>query len=122
MMMKESLHAEYRLCSFDSRHDQLPGTVWVSSDGASDRAGRHRAPFWASPDMPRAGPEPRRAETRHAALLKTIRRIVTAIRLWRERTRSRDQLRECSDHLLKDIGLRREQVGYEYPMPYSHCD
>jgi uncharacterized protein YjiS (DUF1127 family) len=27
-----------------------------------------------------------------------------------------------SDHLLRDIGLRREEVGYEFPTPFSHCD
>jgi uncharacterized protein YjiS (DUF1127 family) len=27
-----------------------------------------------------------------------------------------------SDHLLRDIGLTREEVGYEFPTPFSHCD
>ena len=47
--------------------------------------------------------------------LTAIRRIVAAIRRWREHARSRQQLRALSDHLLKDIGLRREDVGYEFP-------
>jgi len=31
-------------------------------------------------------------------------------------------VRELSDHLLKDIGLRREDVGYEFPKPFRPCD
>jgi uncharacterized protein YjiS (DUF1127 family) len=63
-----------------------------------------------------------RAGTNQPALLTMIRRIIVALRLWRERAHSREQLREYNDYLLRDIGLRREQVGYEYPKPYSHCD
>ena len=62
----------------------------------------------------------RRADTRHIAVLTVIRRIVAAIRLWRGRARSQQQLRELSDHMLKDIGLRREDVGYEFPKPFWH--
>jgi uncharacterized protein YjiS (DUF1127 family) len=51
-----------------------------------------------------------------------ISRIVTAIRLWRVRARSRQQLRALSDHLLTDIGLRREGMGYEFPKPFWPCD
>jgi uncharacterized protein YjiS (DUF1127 family) len=51
-----------------------------------------------------------------------ISRIITPIRLWRVRARSRQQLRELSDHLLKDIGLRREDVGYEFPKPFWPCE
>ena len=41
--------------------------------------------------------------------------------------RSLQELRELSDHLLsdhllRDIGLTREEVGYEFPTPFSHCD
>jgi uncharacterized protein YjiS (DUF1127 family) len=46
------------------------------------------------------------------APLTAIRRIVAAVRQRRGRARSRQQLRELSDHLLKDIGLRREDVAY----------
>jgi uncharacterized protein YjiS (DUF1127 family) len=48
----------------------------------------------------------RRAETRDTAPLTAIPRIVAAIRLWRGRARSRQQLRPLSNHPLKDIGLR----------------
>jgi uncharacterized protein YjiS (DUF1127 family) len=64
----------------------------------------------------------RRADTRHIAVLTVIRLIIAAIRRWRERAHSRQQLRELSDHMLKDIGLRREDVGYEFPKPIWHCD
>jgi uncharacterized protein YjiS (DUF1127 family) len=54
-------------------------------------------------------------------------RIVAAIRRRRGRPRSLQELRELSDHLLsghllRDIGLTREKVGYEFPTPFSHCD
>jgi uncharacterized protein YjiS (DUF1127 family) len=55
-------------------------------------------------------------------VLTATRQAVAAIRLWRARARSRQELRELSDHLLKDIGLRREVVGYEFPAPFWHCD
>jgi uncharacterized protein YjiS (DUF1127 family) len=35
---------------------------------------------------------------------------------------SRQKLRELSEHLLKDIGLRREDVGYKFQKPFWHCD
>ena len=65
---------------------------------------------------------PRRTQASHIAPLKAIGRIVAAIRLWRGRSRSRQQLRELDDHLLKDIGLRGEDVGYEFPKPLRHWD
>jgi uncharacterized protein YjiS (DUF1127 family) len=55
-------------------------------------------------------------------VLTAIRQAVAAIRLWRARARSRQELRELSDHLLKDIGLGREEVGYEFPRRFWHCD
>jgi uncharacterized protein YjiS (DUF1127 family) len=61
---------------------------------------------------------PRRAGTTHIAALRAIRRIVAAIQLWRKRAHSRRQLHELNDHLLKDIGLRRADVGYEFPKPF----
>jgi uncharacterized protein YjiS (DUF1127 family) len=52
--------------------------------------------------------------------LTAIRLIVAAIRRWRERARSVQQLRELSDHMLRDIGLRPEDLGYEFPKPFWH--
>jgi uncharacterized protein YjiS (DUF1127 family) len=51
--------------------------------------------------------------TRRIALLTAFQLIAAAIRIWRRRARSRQQLRELNDHLLKDIGLSREVACYE---------
>jgi uncharacterized protein YjiS (DUF1127 family) len=61
---------------------------------------------------------PDRSERGHAAPLAALRWIAAAIRLWRRRTRSRQQLRELNDHLLKDIGLSREAASYEAAKPF----
>ena len=119
---------DHRLSSLDRRGDQrrraarLPGTAWASSVLTFDSTVQHRSPPWTSPDMPVAGRERHRAEPRHIAPLAVIRRIVAAIRQWREHARSRQQLRALDDRLLKDIGLRREDVGYEFPKPLWHRD
>jgi uncharacterized protein YjiS (DUF1127 family) len=126
-MMEERLHGEFRLASLDHRRDarrraaRLPGTTRAVSR-IFDRAALHGSPLWASPDVQLRERVPRRAEMKHFPLLSVIRRIVAAIRLWRRRARSRQQLRELDDRLLKDIGLRREDVGYEFPKPFWHCD
>ena len=62
-------------------------------------------PLWPLLDVPLTGRPPRRAETSYIAALSIVWRIVAAIRLWRGRARSRRQLHELNDHLLKDIGL-----------------
>jgi uncharacterized protein YjiS (DUF1127 family) len=62
---------------------------------------------------------PRRAGTRHLASLAAIDRIATAVRLWRARACSRQQMRELNDHLLKDIGLRREDIGFVALKPFG---
>jgi uncharacterized protein YjiS (DUF1127 family) len=68
--------------------------------------------------LDRRGDGRRGATARRITLLTAIRRIVAAIRLWRGRAHSRQQLRGLNDHLLNDIGLRRELVlGYEFPAP-----
>ena len=62
-------------------------------------------PLWPLLNLPLTGRAPRRAETNFIAALSIVWRIVAAIRLWRGRARSRRQLNEHNDHLLKDIGL-----------------
>ena len=115
-MLEESLQGEFRLSSLDRRRDERrraarpPGTVRASST------------LSASPNAPLTGRAPRHAETRITAPLSAIGQIVSAIRLWRERARSRQGLRELSDHMLEDIGLRREEVGYRFPTSFWHCD
>jgi uncharacterized protein YjiS (DUF1127 family) len=141
VVMGQNLHGSFRL-SLDRRGDErrrafrssgitstylrpaacLPRTVWLSSAPTFDRAAHRGSPSWASPDVPLMGRAPRRAETMPFGPLSAIRRIVAAIRLWRERARSRQQLRELSDRMLRDIGLRREEVGYQFPKPFWHRD
>ena len=58
---------------------------------------------------------PDRSERGRAAAL---RRIAAAIGLWRRRARSRQQLCELNDHLLKDIGLSREAARFEAAKPF----
>ena len=98
-MMEQSLNGMFRPSSLDARCDE-----------------RRQA----SPDLPPIRRSFRRAETTHIAPRTVIRRIVAAIGLWCARARSRQELRELSEHLLKDIGLRREDVGYEFPKPFWH--
>jgi uncharacterized protein YjiS (DUF1127 family) len=100
-MMEQSLNGMFRPSSLDARCDERRQAL---------------------PDVPSIRRSFRRAETSHTAPLTVIRRIVAAIGLWRARARSRQQLRELSEHLLKDIGLRREDVGYKFQKPFWHCD
>ena len=120
---------DHRLSLLDRRGDgrhgaaRSPDPVRVSSDGTFDRAAEHGWLVWASPTHVRlAGGVPRCAAARRITPLAVIGRIVTAIRLWRTRVRSHAELRELNNDLLKDIGLRREGVGYEFPKSFSHCN
>jgi uncharacterized protein YjiS (DUF1127 family) len=139
VVMGQNLHGSFRLSSLDRRGDErcrafrssditstylrpaayLPRTVWVSSIPAFSRAAYGKSPSRASPDVGRA---PRRAETMPIGPLAAIRQIVAAVRLWRERARSRQQLHELSDRMLRDIGLRRQEVGYHFAKPVWHRD
>jgi len=65
---------------------------------------------------------PPRAEPRGVLPLAVIRRIVSAIRLWRARARSRQELWRLSDNQLSDIGLRRQDVGYRLAEPFWRRD
>jgi uncharacterized protein YjiS (DUF1127 family) len=58
----------------------------------------------------------------HSAPLAMIRRILAVMRLRRARIRSRQQLKELDNHLLRDIGLGREAVDYAYPRPELYWD
>jgi uncharacterized protein YjiS (DUF1127 family) len=118
VMMEESLHGEYRLSSLDHRHDErrragrwYGATVVRTIDGTVQQ----EWPLWPLLDVPLTGRAPRRADTSYIAALSIVWRIVAAIRLWRGRARSRRQLHELNDHLLKDIVLRREDLGYDLP-------
>jgi uncharacterized protein YjiS (DUF1127 family) len=109
-MMVEGRFGEHRSSSLGYARDERRRAILSRSATA------------IAPVLRFAGPEKRRGDTGHIALLTVIRRFAAAIRLRRARARSRHQLRELSDHLLKDIGLRREVLVYEFPMPLLHCD
>ena len=53
----------------------------------------------------------------YAARLR-LRDGLDTLRLWRERTRGRQQLRTFDDHLLRDIGLTRLQAEAEANKPF----
>jgi uncharacterized protein YjiS (DUF1127 family) len=120
-MMEEALHGEFRLSLLDRRGDGHRRAARPAA-GTFDPVAQYGPFLWASPDMPLTVWTLRPARTRHSAVLTAIRQAVAAIRLWRARACSRQELRELSDHLLKDIGLRREEVGYEFSKPFWHRD
>jgi uncharacterized protein YjiS (DUF1127 family) len=126
-MMEESMHGEFRPSSFGHGHHKsrsaarLSRTVDATLVHSFYPALRHRSTQWASLDVPLTH-TPRRAKNSHIAPLAAIRLIVAAIRQRRERARSRQQLRELRDHMLGDIGLRRQDVGYEFPKPFWYRD
>ena len=107
-MLEESLHGVFRLSSLDRRRDERrgaarpPGTVRASST------------LSASPNAPLTGWAPRHAETRITAPLSAIGQIVSAIRLWRERARSRQGLRDPVK-ALRSIGVFRTFVPHCVP-------
>jgi len=124
-MVRERVQdCDYRLSLLDRRGDgrcraaHRPGTVQT----LTLRTYLGGLPLWASPAVRLAPEVPHRAGMRHIAALRAIRRIVAAIQLWRGRARSRPQLRELSDHMLKDIGLRRDDVGYDFPKLFWRGD
>ena len=50
-----------------------------------------------------------------------MRHILTLFGVWQQRVRSRSQLRQLSrmdDHVLKDIGLTRNEVLFEASRPF----
>lgn len=78
--------------------------------------------MWVLVGAPPPTGRPRRGETTEITPLGAIRRLVAAIRQWHGHARLRQELRELSDHLLRDIGLRREDVGYQFPKPFWYRD
>jgi len=63
----------------------------------------------------------RRGSTRHTMLGASLRWILTLLRHWRERMRSRRQLRdlcELNDHILQDIGLTKAELRCKAKKPF----
>lgn len=105
-MIKQDLSGKFRLLSPDPPYREYR------------RVGRLSGATAIAFVSPFAGGQPRRSEARHHAPLAAIRRIAAALRLWRRRALARQQLPALSDHLLKDIGLRRDALGYEFQRPF----
>jgi uncharacterized protein YjiS (DUF1127 family) len=124
-MMQEDLHGAFSLSSLDRRGDEPRRAsrryVATAIVRALDRTAQQNSPLWPLTGWPLTGQVPRRRE-RNIKLLSAIRQIVAAIWRWRERVRSRQELRELNDHLLEDIGLKRADVGYRLRQPFSPCD
>jgi uncharacterized protein YjiS (DUF1127 family) len=87
-----------------------------------DPARRLGTPSSTPPQLRFSERLPARAEPRGVSPLAVIRRIRSAIRLWRTRARSSQELCELSGHQLDDIGLRRQDVGYGFAEPFWHRD
>jgi uncharacterized protein YjiS (DUF1127 family) len=125
-MMKEDLREVLPLWSLDRRGDGPRGiaatreAVGISSPRfvrpiplGDPLAGVHDVP-------PRRVPD--RATTYRTTPLAMIRWILAVMRLRRARVRSRQQLKDLNNHLLRDIGLGREAIDYTSPRPEMYWD
>ena len=101
---------------------RAPDTEWVCAFGIYDLAGQPDGPSSTPPKLRFTAGDPPRARPRVFLPLSAVRRIVSAIRLWRARARSRQELCELSKHMLSDIGLRRVDVGYGLSDTFWPCD
>ena len=124
--MMEEFRGEYRLSLLNHRPDERSTAARRYGATAAvrtlDRTAQQDWPLWALRDVALTGRTLRRAEKMEITPLEAIRRLVTAIRTWHGRARSWQELRELSDHMLKDIGLRREELGYEFRKPFWRWD
>ena len=119
-MIKELPHGDDR--GYGRRRIAHPRTRRGSAFGIYDPARQLGAPSSMPPKLGYSERLSPCAEPWGVSPLAVIRRIVSAIRLWRARARSRQELCELSDHQLSDIGLRRHDVGYGFPEPFWHRD
>src|SRR5262245_60206182 len=118
-MMKEDLREVLPLWSFDRRGDGPRGTV-----GTREAVGVSFPRFARPVPLGNAAPRrvPDRITTDPITPLTIIRRILAVMRLRRARVRSRHQLKELNNHLLKDIGFGREALDYTSPRPEIYRD
>lgn len=116
--MIECLYGEFGVSRL-RHHDQLKAAVglservWLSAVSLIDLPAHHASSPGSPPDVALDRPALPRGETSDITPLTAIRRIFAALRRWRGRSRSQQQLRELSDHLLKDIGLSRVVLAYD---------
>src|SRR4051794_30120177 len=115
-MFEENQRWQYQSVSFDERQYgrrepvrrfgavaiSIPATMAPSSRAFDHGSAGANPPYDGIPRTP----------------LAAIRRVTTTIRLWRQNARMRQELHELSDHMLKDIGLRRENLGHEPVIPF----
>jgi uncharacterized protein YjiS (DUF1127 family) len=124
--MKEDLREVLPPWSLDRRGDGRRGIATTSETVgvlyAFGCTGPLGEPLPLAPDVEPMRRAPLRAATDRISPLAMIRRILAAMRLRRERVRSRQQLKELDSHLLKDIGLGREAVDYTTPRPEPYWD
>ena len=120
-MMNQDLREALPLWSVDRRGDgpRRTALTWEAVGVSSPRFIRP-TPFGDPLGMVHDAP-PRRVPD-WTTPLATIQRILAAMRLRRARVRSRQQLKELDNHLLKDIGLRRDAVDYTSPRPEMYWD
>ena len=117
--MIEDLYGEIGVLPLRRHHDQrkaavgLSETVWLSSVNLLDRPAHHASSPGSPPDGSLDRPPPPRGKTSDITPLMALRRIFAALRRWGGRSRPQQQLRELSDHLLKDIGLSRVVLAYD---------
>ena len=123
-MMYQDLREALPLWSLDRRGDG-PGGISANREavGALYAFGCARSlgePLEMAPEMAPVRRASDRATTDRVTPRTIIRRILAVMRLRRARVRSRQQLKELDNHLLKDIGLRREAVDYTSAKPEMH--
>jgi len=124
-MMKEDLREALPLWSLDRRGDGRRGAATTSETVgvlyAFGCTGPLGDPLEVGYDaLPRRVPD--RATTDRIIPLAMIRRILAFMRLRRGRIRSRQELKELDNHLLRDIGLGREAIDYTSPRPEMYWD
>ena len=119
-MIEELPHGDDR--GYGRRRIARPPTRRGSAFGIYDPARQLGAPSSTLPKLRFSERLPPRAEPRGVSPLAVIRRIVSAIRMWRARARSWQELCELSEHMLSDIGLRRVDVGYGLSDTFWPCD
>ena len=118
-MIEQSLNGVFRAPLLDRRGDNRRIAAYRYGALATVRA-LDRTPWeWSlrslSDVLRLTGRMSHRTKTTEIAPLGAIGRLATAIRTWQQDARSWQELRALSDHMLKDIGLRREELGYELP-------
>jgi uncharacterized protein YjiS (DUF1127 family) len=125
-MMKEDLREMLPLWSLDRRGDGSHG-IAATREALGISSPRFVRPVILGDPLAGAHDVPPRRVTDRATTDRTtplamIRRIFAVMRLRRARVRSRQQLKQLNNHLLRDIGFRREAVDYTSPRPEMYWD